>query len=87
MSCVCVCVYRCVSCPPGQYMNGTRCAQCPPGTVIEAGSAGGVEACKPCGEGLVTSDNVRCFSPCKLSTNDGKTYDFTPLARYNCTLH
>lgn len=67
-------------------MNGTRCAQCPPGTVIEAGSAGGVEACMPCGEGLVTSDNVRCFSPCKLSTNDGKTYDFTPLARYTCTL-
>ena len=74
--------FSCIPCPPGHYMNETECVRCPAGTVVQAVNAWGVESCVGCGEGLVTNDNVRCYTPCKYTSTNGKDYDFSALAGY-----
>ena len=77
---------RCIPCPEGQYVDRltTRCQPCPAGTVVRGLNTWGVESCIRCGEGLTAVHGSQCVTSCHYNGTNGRQYDFTPLAGYQC---
>ncbi|KAG8189614.1 hypothetical protein JTE90_018969 [Oedothorax gibbosus] len=78
-------LYRCIPCPPGQYLRDSaspECAQCPYNTYLYKAMPRGPESCKQCGPGLRSEDGQRCYSDCRVYLMDGTFFDLTTLPMY-----